>query len=303
MNEFHVQRSPRESTEFPRILAIIAGSGQYPFAIARGARQAGVERIVAAAFKENTLKELAREVDEMEWLRVGQLGGLLNFLRRTGATHAIMAGQIHPGHLYNLFPDAAGWLLLGRLRLRNATTIFSAIADRIENQGCVLLEAYRFAEDHLAPVGLIAGPLPNRKQMADAVYAFKIARDISNLEVGQTVVVRNGSVLAVEAREGTDATLVRGGTLGNRKAIAVKVAKTSQDPRFDLPVIGPSTIEIAVRAGIRLIGVEAGITMMLEPHRTKALAQNERISVFGLDAKTVTNYQPLHPLGKGHRVA
>jgi hypothetical protein len=270
--------------EIPHTLAIIAGSGSYPHAMVRGARKAGVQRIVAAAFQDETDPGLADAVDLTEWMRVGQLGKMLAFLKASGARHAVMSGQIAPKNLFNLRPDIKAVLLLARLRERNAESIFGAIADSMAEAGVTLLPATSFMEECLAPAGLVAGPAPGRRELADLEYGFRIAKESSRLDIGQTVVVKSGTVLAVEAFEGTNAAILRGGSLGKKGAVMVKVAKPGQDLRFDVPVIGPLTLETAAEAGLGAVGVEAGQTLLLEKERMSALATAYKISLYGVTA-------------------
>lgn len=266
----------------PKTLALIAGNGTYPFATVRGARTAGVSRIVVAAFENETNPELAAQVDEIAWLRVGQLGKMLGFLKSSGATHAIMAGQIAPRNLFDLRPDVKALVLLATLRERNAESIFRAIGEEMAKAGVELLPATTFIEDQLATPGLIAGPRLGRRAQSDVEFGFRIAKETSRLDIGQTVVVKNGTVLAVEAFEGTNAAIARGGTLGRKDATMVKVSKPNQDLRFDVPVIGPLTLDAARDAKLHVIGVEAGKTLVLEPDKTRALADERRISIYGL---------------------
>ena len=266
----------------PQTLAIIAGNGAYPQAMARAARAAGVARIAAAAFQNETDAALGTLVEELEWLRVGQLGKLLAFLKKSGATHAVMAGQIHPRNLFDLRPDLKALVVLAKLKRRNAESIFGAIADEMKAIGVELLPATTFMAEHLAPAGLIAGPALKPRVEDDVRYGFHIAKESSRLDIGQTVVVKNGTVLAVEAFEGTNAAMKRGGELGRKDAVMVKVSKPDQDFRFDVPVIGPLTLEAAHGARIRALGVEAGRTLLLEKDKLTALAEQHRISIFGL---------------------
>ena len=268
--------------EIPASLAIIAGSGAYPLAMARAARAAGVARLAVAAFQNETDPALAALADEIEWMRVGQLGRLLGFLKKTGTRHAVMSGQIHPKNLFDLRPDLKAIVLLGKLRQRNAESIFGAIGDEMARLGVELLPATTFMEDHLAAPGLIAGPKLSRREDEDVRYGFRIAKETSRLDIGQTVVVKGGTVLAVEAFEGTNAAMQRGGALGRKDAVMVKVSKPNQDFRFDVPVIGPLTLEAARDARIRVLGVEAGRTLLLEKQRLIALADEHRVSIFGL---------------------
>jgi DUF1009 family protein len=262
-------------------LAIIAGSGAYPLAMARAARAAGVERIVAAAFENETSAELMPLVDSIEWMRVGQLGRLLRFLRESGVPRAVMSGQIHPKNLFDLRPDLKALVLLGKLRERNAESIFGAIADEMEKIGVTLLPATTYMQEFLAPEGRIAGPKLGRRAQADVEFGYRIAKESSRLDIGQTVVVKGGTVLAVEAFEGTNAAIRRGGELGRKDSVMVKVSKPGQDFRFDVPVIGPLTLEAAREARIRVIAVEAHRTLLLERERLFELAEKEGITLHG----------------------
>ena len=209
-------------------LGIIAGNGVYPRLLADAARRAGVKRIVAAAFTDETDDRLAVKVDEIHWMRVGQLGKLIACFRAAGVTDAIMAGQIAPKNLFDLRPDWKTLLLLARLKRRNAESIFAAIGDELARATITLLPATSFLEDCLAPAGLIAGRKLTRREEEDVALGFEIAREISRLDIGQTVIVKNGTVLAVEGFEGTNETIKRGGALGGRNAIMIKVAKPNQ---------------------------------------------------------------------------
>ncbi|MEI6712470.1 MAG: UDP-2,3-diacylglucosamine diphosphatase LpxI [Verrucomicrobiota bacterium] len=266
----------------PHTLAIIAGNGVYPHAMVKGARNAGVSRIVVAAFQNETDPSLASLVDQIEWMRVGQLGKLISFLKSSGAKHAVMSGQIAPKNLFDLRPDLKALMLLGKLRERNAETIFGAIADAMADAGVELLLATTFMEECLAPSGLIAGPSLGRRETSDLEFGLRIAKETSRLDIGQTVVVKGGTVLAVEAFEGTNAAILRGGELGKKDAVMVKVSKPNQDLRFDVPVIGPITLETARQAKLSAIGIEAGKTLLLEGDRLKSLAAEYRISIVGL---------------------
>ena len=268
--------------DIPDSLAIVAGNGSYPFAMARGARKAGVKRIVAASFTDETSDRLAAEVDDIEWLRVGQLGKLLAYLEKSGTRHAVMAGQIAPKNLFDLRPDFKALFLLARLKRRNAETIFAAIGDEMKKIGVELLPATTFMDDHLAPAGLIAGPKVKPRVLDDLRFGHDIAKEVSRLDIGQTVLVKNGTVLAVEGFEGTNDAIKRGGALGRGDAVMVKVSKPGQDLRFDVPVVGPLTLEACRDAGVRIIGVEAGHTILLERERINELAAAHRISIHGL---------------------
>ncbi|HEY2574518.1 MAG TPA: UDP-2,3-diacylglucosamine diphosphatase LpxI [Verrucomicrobiaceae bacterium] len=261
----------------PDRIALIAGNGVYPETFARAARRAGVKELAAAAFIDETKPELAGLVDAIEWFRVGQLGKMISFFKKHGVEHAVMVGQIAPKNLFTLRPDFRTLLMLARLRKRNAATLFGAIADELAKEGIDLLPATTFLEDCIPGTGHVAGPKPKKRRWDDAQFGFEIAKASSHLEIGQTVVVKNGTVLAVEAFEGTNEALKRGGTLGRGGATMVKVSKRGQDMRFDVPVVGPDTIAAAAEAEVDVIAVEAGKTLLLE--KDEVLARCERLKV------------------------
>ena len=265
--------------EVPETLGIIAGNGVYPRLLADAARRAGIRKIVAAAFSDETDDRLAAIVDEVHWMRVGQLGKLISCFRDAGVANAIMAGQIAPRNLFDLRPDWKTLLLLARLKRRNAESIFAAIGDELARAGITLLPATSFLEDCLAPPGLIAGRKLSHREEDDVTFGFEIAREVSRLDIGQTVIVKNGTVLAVEGFEGTNETIKRGGALGGKNAIMVKVAKPDQDMRFDVPVIGVATIEVAAKAHLRVIAIEAGRTLLLEKETLIGCATRSNISI------------------------
>ena len=266
----------------PETLLIIAGNGHYPFQLAETARRRGVKRLCAAAFENETDPSLAGLVDDLRWLKVGQLGKLVSYAKETGARHAIMAGQIAPKNLFDLRPDFAALLILAKLKERNAETLFGAVADALAKENVELLPATTFLEEFVAPEGHFAGPKPRRRVHDDIAFGLRIAKEVSRLDIGQTVVVRNGTVLAIEGFEGTNEAIKRGALLGRGQAVAVKVSKPNQDFRFDVPVIGPRTLEAGAEAGLTALAVEAGRTLLVEPDRLRALADEHKISILGV---------------------
>ena len=263
------------------ILGIIAGNGVYPRLLADAARKAGVKKIIAAAFTDETDPVLVQHADVIEWMRVGQLNRLLKFLNEHKVHHAIMAGQIAPKNLFDLRPDWKALLLLGKLKERNAESIFAAIANELTRIDVELLPATTFLEDCLVPAGLIAGAKLSRREEEDVDLGWKIAKEIARLDIGQTVIVKNGTVVVVEAFEGTNEAIRRGGVLAREGAVIVKVAKPNPDMRFDVPVIGQETISVAAEAKIRVIALEAGRTLLLEKNEVILAAQRAKITVLG----------------------
>lgn len=260
-------------------LGIIAGNGVYPRLLADSARKAGVKKIIAVAFTGETDPALEQHVDLLEWMRVGQLNRLLKFFRAQNIHDAMMAGQIAPKNLFDLRPDWKALMLLGKLKQRNAESIFAAIADELANADVDLLPATTFLEESLAPSGLFVGPTLSRQEQDDVDLGWKIAKEIARLDIGQTIIVKNGTVVAVEALEGTNEAIKRGGALAREGAVMVKVAKPKQDMRFDVPVIGLETIRICTEARLRVIAVEAEKTLLLERDAIVDLANRSKISI------------------------
>ena len=262
-------------------LGLIAGNRSLPLEFARQARAAGVKRLVAVAFEKETDAALAGLVDEIVWLRVGQLSKMISAFTDRGIQQCVMVGQIAPKNLYDLRPDLRAMSVLLRLKEKNAHTIFGAIAEELKRDGVELIEATPWLKPLMPQAGFQLGPKLSVGQQADVEFGFRIARETSRLEIGQTVVVKSGVVLAVEGFEGTDQCLARGGELAGRDggAVAVKVAKPNHDMRFDLPCIGAQTLETCAAAKIAVLALEAGKTLLLEQETCGQLAKKNRISV------------------------
>jgi DUF1009 family protein len=247
-------------------LGIIAGSRSLPFLIASEARKHGLRKTVAVAFEGETDPNLATLVDEIVWLRVGQLSKMINAFKERGITQCIMAGQIAPKNLFDVRPDLRGIMLLFRLKEKNAHSIFGAIAHELEKEGIHLIEATPWLKPAMPAAGFHLGPKLSKQSHNDAEYGYGIAKEISRLEIGQMVVVKEGTVLAVEGFEGTDRCLQRGGELAGKKggAVAIKVAKHNHDMRFDIPCIGLQTVQTCRNFGVDVLAVERDKTILLE---------------------------------------
>jgi UDP-2,3-diacylglucosamine hydrolase len=267
-----------------RKIGIIAGSGIYPGTFIEAARAKEPDaRLVMAAFKDETREELTDEVDASDWFRVGQLGKMIKFFKKEGVSEAVMVGQIAPKNLFDLRPDVRTMMLLARTKEKNAESLFGGIANELAKDDITLLPATTFLEDMMPGEGHVCGPKLKEAGMEDARFGFKIAKETSRLDIGQSVVVRNGTVLAVEAFEGTNACLRRGGELGRGKEVTmVKVSKPDQDFRFDVPVIGPDTVKNCAQAGIGAIAIEAGKTLMLGRNELESMCEEHKISVIAL---------------------
>ena len=256
-----------------RTIGIIAGSGIYPEAFIDAAHAKSPE----------TRDELTDEVAAADWFRVGQLGKMIKFFKKEGVDEAVMVGQIAPKNLFDLRPDVRTMLLLARTKEKNAESLFGGIADELAKDGITLLPATTFLEDMMPAEGHVCGPKLKEAAVEDARFGYKVAKETSRLDIGQSVVVRNGTVLAVEAFEGTNACIRRGGELGRGKEVTLaKVAKPNQDFRFDVPVIGPDTVKNCAQSGIGVIAIEAGKTLMLAGEEVSSMCDEHKVSILAL---------------------
>jgi DUF1009 family protein len=249
--------------------------------LAREARRQGVKRIVAVAFEGETDPALASVVDEIVWIKVGQLSKMIAAFTDRGIQQCVMAGQVAPKNLYDLRPDLRAMAVLLRLKEKNAHTIFGAIADELKKDGVELIEAVPWLRTFMPGSGFRLGPRLTKTQQADVEFGFRMAKEVSRLEIGQTVLVKDGTVLAVEAFEGTDRCLARGGELAGKEggAVAVKVAREKHDFRFDIPCLGPKTLEACAAARVAVLAFETSHSLLLEQESCAKLADQHRITV------------------------
>jgi hypothetical protein len=265
-----------------RPIALIAGQGTYPMLVAAAVRSAGIPlRLIA--FEEETSPELVASftAHDQRMLKVGQIGHMLDALRDFGAGYALMAGQISPRRLFKgLHPDLKATRILFSLKRRNAETIFGAIAHEIETLGVTLLDARSLLDDQLASAGCMTGrKFPIEQEYID--HGVQIARECARLDIGQGCVVRAGTVLAVEAFEGTDEMLRRAGAFKTDGALFVKTVKARQDWRFDVPCFGLRTLETMRDAHLSAAALEAGKVIILEKPKVLEQAGAWGISLLG----------------------
>jgi DUF1009 family protein len=265
---------PHDITE----IAILAGKGDYPLQLAQSARAQGVKKIFVIAFRHETDRSITRYADEVQWLYLGQFGAVRDALQSRGITVAVMAGQITPTHLFSLRFDKFTLDLLSRLKHRNAHTIYGTACDELKAVGVELLPACLFMENAMPEAGLIGGRHPTESEMADIRFGLDVAKITSGIDIGQTVVVKDGTILAVEAYEGTDDTILRAGRLvKGGGAIVVKVAKKGHDMRFDIPIVGMRTLKILRKSKTAVLAVEAKRTILLD--RAKLIAEANRLGI------------------------
>ncbi len=275
--------NPQPLTPIPHLMkyGLIAGNGRFPFLVLQGARDSGVEMVVAA-IKEETAPEIESAGARVEWLSVGQLGRLIRFFKQEQVTHAIMAGQVKHQQIFrlNALPDLRMVRLLARLSTRNTDSLIGAVADELAREGITLIDSTTFLAPLLAARGVLTRRAPTKEELADIEYGLGIAREIAGLDLGQTIAVKDRAVVAIEAMEGTDAVILRAGDVTRgRPFVVIKVAKPNQDMRFDVPVIGIPTIESMNRAGATVIHITAQKTLLFDQAELIASADRDHIAI------------------------
>jgi DUF1009 family protein len=269
----------------PEVLGLIAGGGAFPRELARAARAAG-RRVAAVAFRGHTDPRIGDDAEVVGWLHPGQLEAVAESLRSAGVRDAVMAGKLPKAPLLepagaDLLDPAGQRLIAGLPDLRD-DSILAAVAGYLESRGIHLLSQTRLVPELLPGEGPLGGTRPTAAQLADVAFGWPIAKAVAGLDIGQTVVVKDRAVLAVEAIEGTDAAVRRGGAIG-AGAVVVKVAKPRQDPRFDAPTVGPDTLAALIDAGAAALAFEAHRTVVLDRRRLAARADAHGVALVGVD--------------------
>lgn len=268
------------------VIGLIAGNGSLPRLFARAARARGLT-VVAAAHRGETEPSLAGEVDTLSWVRVGQVGRIQRILQKAGVREAVLAGGFRRMRaLAQLRPDFGLLRVAARLRSVRDDALLRAVAEDFEAHGIRIVSAASYLTELLAPAGRLAGPELDEAARRDVALGSEVAAALGRADVGQTVVVKDGHVLALEAVEGTDACIRRGALLGGRGVVVVKRFKPGQDERFDLPAVGPLTLAVMVDVGARVLAVEAGKTLLLEVEQLLSAADRAGITLFALSSVT-----------------
>jgi DUF1009 family protein len=267
-------------------LGLIAGNGRFPFLVLGAARAAGHD-VTIIAIKEEAFPALVEAAAgepraELHWVSLGQLGKWLSVLKSAGVTQAVMAGQVKHTKLFtDIVPDLTALGVLRKLKSRNTDAIISAVADVMKEHGITLLDSTAYLTPLLAGEGTLTARQPTDEEHADLTFGYAVADAIAGLDIGQTIAVKSAAVVAVEAMEGTDAVIARAGQLAGSGVRIVKVAKPHQDMRFDVPVVGVSTIEAMKAVGATLLSVDAGKTLMLDGDAIIDAANDAEIAIVG----------------------
>ncbi len=264
-------------------IGLIAGNGQFPVLFAKSALSCGRE-VVAIAVREETTPELEKYVHKIYWIGVGELKEFFRILKKERLKKVVMAGQIRPAHIFdeNISMDGDLKRFLKKVKDKRAGSLLGEIAAILRKMGIRLLDSTTFLKEYLAPRGILTDLKPTPSQWQDIRFGASIARRLARLDIGQTVVVKDKAILAVEAIEGTDEAIKRGGALAGAAAVVVKVNKPRQDMRFDVPFVGPRTIDSLVAASCAVLAMQAAKTLLLEKDACLKIANENNISLLGI---------------------
>lgn len=264
-------------------ILIVAGTGAYPTCIFNGVRKAGLH-ITVLGLKGMTSRRLVAAADDSAWFGVGEIRKIFEWAATKNFKYGIMAGQVTPIALFRTRFDDLAKKWLRSLTSKNAHTIFGKIAEEMEKIGIHVLPASCYMDDYMPGEGVLTERAPTEREDKDIKLGYKIASKICDMDIGQTLLVKDGMILAVEAFEGTNKAIKRGGKLGGKGAVMVKVAKKDHDMRFDIPVVGERTISILRRAGVSALAFQAHRLVMLEPEKVIRAANRANITMVGLDS-------------------
>ncbi len=266
-------------------IGLIAGNGRFPFLALQGARGLGHE-VTVVAIREEAFAELepaARDARaDFHWVSLGQLGKCIKILKAAGVSEAVMAGQVKHVRIFSgIVPDLTLLSVITRLGARNTDALISAVADVLRGEGIELLDSTAFLQPLLAAEGTLTDRAPDEPEREDIAFGYRMADAVAALDIGQTVAVKDKAVVAVEAMEGTDEVIRRAGQLAGPGVRIVKVAKPKQDMRFDVPVVGTTTIEAMQAAGATALSIDAGLTLVLDGAGVFTSANAARIAIVG----------------------
>ncbi|MFM9904922.1 MAG: LpxI family protein [Pyrinomonadaceae bacterium] len=265
---------------------LIAGNGHFPFLVIEGAVKQGVS-LAVVAIKEETEPRIDEVAENVTWVGIGQLGKMISFFKKHNVGKVIMAGQVKHVQIFSdAMPDLRMVKMLWNLPRRNTDALIGGIADELAKDGIELIDSTFFIQDMIAPAGILTRRKPSKIELDNIEYGLHIADELGRLDLGQTIVVRAKACVAVEAMEGTDATIKRAGELANGKLTVIKVAKPGQDMRFDVPVVGVPTIETMLAAGATCLSITAGKTLIFDRDEMLALANANKICVVGTPGET-----------------
>ena len=265
-------------------IGIIAGSGILPIRCAKIASEKGL-KVAAVCHLDEADPQIESYCDYTRWIKVGQLGDIISFFRERGVKHAVMAGGISRVRTFkDVSLDLKGTLLLAKIRSTKDDVIMRGVADELANEGIEIVDSTIFAADWLVSEGVLTKKRPNAEQQKDIHCGCQAIKAMTGLHIGQLVVVKAGVIVAVEAVEGSDETIRRGGVLGHTGTVVVKCAKPDQDMRFDVPVAGMKTLQIMKEVGATVLALEAGRSLIVDKEDVIKFADNNNIAIVGIDS-------------------
>ena len=260
-------------------IGLIAGGGKFPSMVANAARKQGFH-IVAVAHQGDTDSALADNVDKIIWIKLGELGKLINCFKKNCVRKALMAGTITKRRMFEkVRPDLKGLALMSKIAIFHDDGILRAVADELAKEGIEIVSATDYLPELLAPQGCLTKKRPGKEEKSDIEFGWKVAKELGRLDIGQCVVLRNKTVLALEAIDGTNETIIRGGRIAGEKAVVVKVSKPHQDLRFDMPSVGLDTVKVMSQVKASVLAVEAGKTLIFDRPEMIEYAEEVGISV------------------------
>ena len=264
-------------------IGIISGGGKFPLMVAESARKKGL-RVVAVAHKGETDPALGDHVDNIIWINLGQLGRLIGSLKNNGIGKAVMAGTISKHRMFERArPDLKGISLITKLAIFHDDGILRAVAEQLAKNGIEIVSSTEYLPELLSPKGCLTKKKPGKKEEEDIRFGWRVAKELGRMDVGQCVVVRNKTVLALEAIDGTNETILRGGRIAKEKAVVVKVSKPNQDLRFDVPSVGLETVKVMFQVKASTLAVEAGRTLIFDREEMIQQADRAGISIVSYD--------------------
>ncbi len=271
-------------------IGLVAGGGQFPLMFAEEARGRGL-RVFVVAHHNETSVDISKKADDVCWLKLGQLGKAIKYFQKNGVKEIAFAGSITKTRMFkDIFPDIKGLTLWNKIDYRQDDAILRAVAGAFEQEGIVVLPSTVFLQKLIFPAASISKRKPTAEEWRDICFGWQVNRGIGRLDIGQSVVVKDRTVLAVEAIEGTDATIKRGGSLASGGAVVVKLCKPEQDFRFDLPATGSETIKTMVASGCKVLAVEAGKALIFDRQEMVCLADEAGVSIVGVEEQEGTLY-------------
>jgi DUF1009 family protein len=279
---------------WPRKMIVITGAGAYPRLVVEGARAAGVPQVDVLAVRGSTARATAAAADHVHTIHIGQIAAGLRWVAAQGYDGAVFAGQINPLSLFRARFDDETKAWLASLPFKTAHTVYGKLAFEFEKAGVPVFPASSFMDGHIPGEGVLTARAPDARERRDIEHGANVVRDMGRHDVGQTVLVKDGMVLAVEAFEGTNAAIKRAGRLGGKGGVLVKGAREGHDMRFDIPVVGLKTLKVMRRAGVTALGFQAGRLLLLDRDEVIAFANRHGIAMIGF--QTDLPPAPLRPV-------